>query len=178
MQKLKKWLRDRTEISPIVGFFRRFALIRISRLSVRIHTFSGPDITPFLHTHPFHYISLVMWGRYTELINNQFTVSRTPGSVIARHASTPHQIIKCSECVTLCIMWKHDDRWTLMPSIHRHPAYRAVPDGVYADQSGYRARRDGIWMTIQPTPDQAELSTRISFQQQNTTAEFLHAFRS
>src|SRR5574343_12593 len=76
----------------IKGYLERLELLRLGNLSVRVHWIKDIDRTPFLHTHPFSYLSIITRGGYTEelLVNGRLVErSHLAGSFIVPRARVP-----------------------------------------------------------------------------------------
>ena len=114
------------------GYLHRFTLLKLGRLHIRVHSILVPDGTPFLHTHPFHYISLILSGGYAEKLKNQTCVHRR-GSLIFRKAATAHQITAVQpNTKTLFITWEtQQKKWTLEENDTEASQWIALDSGVY-----------------------------------------------
>lgn len=99
----------------LIGYLERYTLLHFKRLHIRIHRIKRPDITPFYHTHPFSYISIILRGGYTEDVNGQL-IHHVAGSVVCRNDTTPHRIIEVNpKTVTLFLTWKNKgQKWELI----------------------------------------------------------------
>ncbi len=154
----------------LLGYLHRYTLIHIKRLHCRIHRIRRPDITPFLHTHPFSYISIILWGGYTEdvegkLVNNGFL------SVIRRDSNVAHRITAVKPgTVTLFLTWKTKDRkWrfkegSLVPSVD----WVSYPKGIYTRELYGKlvySKFDQYWFKASPTPEGAQAETDPSIDQ-------------
>lgn len=164
------------------GYLERYTVLRIWRLHIRLHRIKRPDITPFLHTHPFHYISFILWGGYTEVTNSRVHI-RSRWSMSCRHASTPHRIVSVDpNTVTFFITWstaanvwkfvKTDwkfitDDWVE----YEHGIYRRVLYGetVYSKFNEY-------WYKAATSIDEAHHSTLASIDQ-STTGQLVERLR-
>lgn len=143
---------------------------------VRVHRILTPDATPFLHDHPFGYLSLVVRGGYTEQVRTAsgelLTIRHRAGALIFRSAGTAHRITTVAPgCLTLFFAWhlrKPGQGW----SLYRHAEvtapdeYQDWPDGLYRHRDGYRKRAGGIWYTWAGTEADALRAERISIHQQ------------
>jgi hypothetical protein len=129
------------------------------------------DRTPFLHSHPFHYVSIILKGGYTEQVLNPdekiSEVKNGIGTFILRKANRFHRIktLHGKSCVTLFFAFQTPG-WDLK----RHPeitcdGYFEHPDGMYQKQQMFQKRFDGKWFI--PNPDRviAENETRLSIHQ-------------
>jgi hypothetical protein len=68
-----------------------------------------------MHTHPWNFISLILWGRYTEKLkrNNEIGYyGRNTGNYAIRYKTDSHQIIDIHPPVTTLIFaGRRDDSW-------------------------------------------------------------------
>ena len=82
--------------SHLPGYLLRWRLLGAGRFMLRLHRILSPDGTPFLHTHPFWYVSVVLRGGYTErFLRPDGTLAKRrhgPGAVIVRRPDTAHRI--------------------------------------------------------------------------------------
>jgi hypothetical protein len=82
--------------SNIQDFLYRFTILKIGKLHIRIHKITDKDQTDLYHNHPFHYLSIILWGGYTESRLKDFTeVLNSYGflSFIFRKSSSFHKIL-------------------------------------------------------------------------------------
>ena len=168
----------------IYGYLHRWQILSFWKLSIRIHRIHIPDGTPFLHTHPFSYLSIVLQGGYSETVlgpkeflNCKF---HRPGSFIFRRSSTAHRITAVQKnCTTLFFAWsscgKETQGWTLLrhPNIVAPCTYIDWPDGIYKVKDGFRKRQNGVWFALQPTADSAKNCQRLSIRQDIKKATIL-----
>lgn len=135
----------------------------------------NPDGTPFLHNHPFWYISFIVRGGYTEQVlvgDDLVVVDRRAPSITLRRPSTYHRITKVhKKCTTLFITWKSGS-WNLI----RHegvppPLTYIVPDsdGVYVRNINnvrvYSKFAGGVWHVGSENKQTAAESTALSVHQ-------------
>lgn len=152
------------------GYLHRWSVLKVGRLKVRIHDILTPDGTPYMHTHPFHYVSIVLSGGYTEQIYKGFhlaTVKHTRWSVIARTAGRPHRISEVQpNAKTLFFCWSSRQPWKLFRFGCPAPqGYVDAPDGVYEVHNGWRARRNGFWYALRSSPEEARACGQLSIHQ-------------
>lgn len=143
---------------------------------VRVHRILTPDATPFLHDHPFSYVSLVIRGGYTEQVQTDAgdlaIRQHRVGAVIVRSSKTAHRITAVAPgCTTLFFAWRRrgpGQGWSLRrhPCVQAPASYQDWPDGLYRHRNGFRKRTAGIWYTWAPTKDEALQSERLSIHQQ------------
>ena len=98
------------QYSNIKNFLERFTIIKIGRLHIRIHKLLDKDQSTLLHSHPFHYISIILKGGYTELYIDKHgrfhSKTYSLFSVIKRSATTFHIITQISApTITLFIAY-------------------------------------------------------------------------
>lgn len=180
--RLLVWLASRlSEYDHIQGYLYRWRLFSFGRLSVRLHKIVTPDGTPFLHTHPFSYLSIVLSGGYDEqyqLANGELALqSNRPGTALLRSSATPHRIsLIHGTCWTLFFAFnkkKGRQGWTLFrhASIEAPASYINWPDGIYRVKGGYRKRANGFWFALRPDLTQASCCDKISIRQSIDRAE-------
>jgi hypothetical protein len=153
----------------IKDYLHRFTLLRLGRLHIRIHSIKSEDITPFQHTHPFNYISIILSGGYVEKIRNEILTHKT-GKFLFRSHSTPHRISQCFENTrTLFIAWSlKTPKWHFEDFGDTSPCWINYPIGVYKrelfgkvkfckfDRYWHKAAmsREEAWLETQPSIDQ------------------------
>lgn len=117
------------------GYLERYTIIKFWRVHVRFHRIKRPDITPFLHSHPFHYLSIVLWGGYSECLDNGKVIKHSMFSVIPRSARVAHRILTVEKgTLTLFFTVKtRDYSWRLEDDKSDHPAPEWIdyPKGIY-----------------------------------------------
>lgn len=163
------------------GYLHRWRLFRFRQWVVRIHRILDQDRTPFLHTHPFDYVSVVIWGGYTEQILCDDGSLRTEhhrfGSIIRRRAEDAHRIATFrTGCCTLFLAkskTSEDQGWTLLrhPQVTAPTNYNDAPDGLYCAPGGYRRRLNGMWMALRSSKTAAWKCTTLSIHQQINSEE-------
>ena len=159
----------------LVGYLHRWTLCKLSKLHVRLHHLLSTDGTPFLHSHPFDYVSFVFSGGYTEQVlvgDDLVEVQHVAPTIIFRRGSTYHRIIDVTgSCKTLFFAYG-EGTWDLK----RHPKVRSdwdytMPfyDGVYIREvSGepvYSKFEDRRWFAGGDTVEEAMQSTKLSVHQ-------------
>ncbi len=114
------------------GYLERFTLFRYGRLHFRIHHILSADQTPFLHTHPFHYISIILSGGYTEYFDGK-THEHTVGSVIVRKNTDPHRILSVQNGTkTLFLTWVTPEyHWEFKGRYGASDGWIDLPRGIY-----------------------------------------------
>lgn len=85
------------------GFLKRYFLFRSNHLSVTIHQIKRADpggVQGFKHNHPYHFISIVLRGKYEERLirdNKEEFIVREEGNVCIRTRSNRHAISPLSK---------------------------------------------------------------------------------
>ena len=112
-------------------YMRRHHLLRTRFLSLRVHHILRPDSTTDVHDHPWHFISLVLHGRYRERFLDGTTAWRHRWSVAFKRAGTAHTIDIVS-----------GDVWTLVlcGPILGDGAWGFFVDGKWEDRKSYIGR--------------------------------------
>lgn len=156
------------------GYLHRWQVFSLGRLRVRIHEILSEDRTPFLHTHPFNYCSIVLSGGYTEqYVDGDMLITKSyrRGSVIFHESKTAHRITSVTPGTrTLFITWltnAAEQGWTLFrhPNVPQPPTYFDARDGVYQDGTGFRKRHDGVWYALRHSQEAAQQCDRLSIHQ-------------
>lgn len=156
------------------GYIHRFSLLTHKRLHIRLHVIYTPDGTPFVHRHPFSYLSVVLKGGYKEqVIDNNEVVeySHTRGKFIWRSNETYHRIKEIyGTTYTLFFAWTKGG-WDLK----NHPDIVAPAGYVAPSRSGIYLRNigntqeyalfDGFWRKGDMDARVAGISTKPSIHQ-------------
>lgn len=157
------------------GYIHRFSLLIIGRLHIRVHVLLTPDGTPYIHRHPFSYMSIILKGGYIEQVltkdNKIEELDHRRGSVIFRHKNKYHRIKELNgRTKTLFVAWSHGD-WDLKhhPDIEA-PQYFIQPDthGVYKRYIGDREEYslfNGVWREGRKSKLDAHKQTKPSIHQ-------------
>lgn len=173
---MRRWL-ELPAYSHLPGYLHRWSVARIGALSVRLHRIFAPDATPFLHNHPFAYVSVVLRGGYTERVLTAHGIlvakRHRPGKLIIRSAHTAHRIEAVEPgCLTLFFAWRTAKTGAQGWSLQRHPAvvapasYLNWQDGLYRHGAGFRKRKNGVWYVLGVTKEAAVAESRVSIHQQ------------
>jgi hypothetical protein len=72
---------------------KRWNLSSTRWLSVRLHMICASDGDRYLHNHPWRNITVVLCGRYDEILPGGVVRTRKPGEIIARRATALHRIV-------------------------------------------------------------------------------------
>jgi len=164
-----------TAYNHLPGYLHRWRVVAMGRFMLRVHRILDIDRTPFLHSHPFAYLSIVLRGGYDERVlqadGTLRLVRRGVGSVVFRRAAQLHRIDAVrGACSTLFFTWRlagGGQNWTLQR--HRDVAtplgYDDAPDGLYPCADGYRRREGGVWFAKRPSAEEALACMRLSVHQ-------------
>lgn len=149
------------EYNSLKGYLERFTILNIGRLHIRIHKILSSDATPFLHNHPFHYISFVYSGGYTE--QSLLGFKKYPRfSIIIHKASFFHRFDDVlPNTKTLFFSWKTNQyKWQLKkaPIISEKLNWIEHKPGIYLRElnNGKKyCKFDVFWFKGQDTPEEA-----------------------
>lgn len=72
--------------------FTRFQLLKTRWGNVYLHKLDAPIKHPHCHSHPWHFVAIVLSGGYWESMNGK-TKWRAPGSILWRPAETKHNVV-------------------------------------------------------------------------------------
>lgn len=162
------------EYNSLPGFLLRYTILHFKKLHIRIHHILSEDKTPFLHNHPFNFISIILKGYYIEqlLVGDKIkTIKHTRGSIIIRSHKQFHRISECINCTTLFFTWKKDIKWRLKNSdqIIKPKDWDKPKDGMY--QRNIKERivwskcENSIWFIGNEDINIARNETRYSIHQ-------------
>jgi hypothetical protein len=158
----------------LLGYLERYTLVNFKRIHIRFHRIKRPDITPFLHTHPFDYLSIVLWGGYTECLENR-EISHGKLSFIFRKKTTAHRIVAVRPgTLTLFFTWKSKEKhWEFKDCPVEHPApdWINYPEGVYARELYGRtvySKFDKYWHRAAQCMESAKAEHRPSIDQSSS----------
>lgn len=150
------------------GYLERWTVIKIGRLHIRLHDIKRNDATPFLHNHPFHYLSFVLSGGYVENLNGVLK-TRKKFSLAFRSDKAYHRIVSVEpNTKTLFFTWKTKTKWGLTASTDNVKEWIHYPTGVYARTLWGKKRFckfDQYWFEGKETEKEALLSERPSIDQ-------------
>lgn len=159
----------------LLGYLHRWTVCKLGKLHVRLHHILSVDGTPFLHSHPFDYVSVVFSGGYTEhvLVDDRLVeIQHVAPSLVFRKGSTYHRIVDVKgSCKTLFFAWGSGE-WNL----RRHPDIKSdwdfkMPfyDGVYSREINgvpvYSKFMNGMWYVGSDEYEEALRSTKLSVHQ-------------
>lgn len=159
----------------IVGYLHRWTLCKLGKLHIRIHHILSTDGTPFLHNHPFWYLSFVWRGAYTEQVlidDTLITKQHVAPALILRKPSTYHRIVDVQgKCKTLFFAWSSGD-WSLLqhdkveaPSTYDVPCQSGIYQRYINGSWVYSKFDNGVWWTGALTKTVALASTKVSIYQ-------------
>lgn len=153
----------------LLGYLERYTILKIGRLHIRLHRIKRSDITPFQHTHPFSYISIILRGGYTDRVRTK-CYTHGIGSVIFRKSSTPHRIVDVEHgTTTLFITWLTKDRkWKFVEYGEVSGEWTLYETGIYKrvlyGKEKY-CKFDGYWFKSSDTFEGALAETEPSIDQ-------------
>ena len=157
------------------GYIHRFSMLIIGPLHIRVHVLLITDGTPYIHRHPFSYISIILKGGYIEQIltkSNQIEERRHKvGSVIIRRSTTYHRIKEVKGTTkTLFVARTHSD-WDLkphsdigVPRDFKQPSVCGVYTRYVSDREDY-SLFDGVCREGRKSKEDAQKQTKPSIHQ-------------
>ena len=91
--------------------FRRWAIVETAWLRIYLHFIAAPDYDLHLHTHPWHFFSLVLKGTYVEQTVDKDTIRIAP-TIAFRWYNTAHKILRVLlPCWTLVFAFGKRKEW-------------------------------------------------------------------
>lgn len=157
----------------IKGYLERFNLLTIGKLKIRLHKILSADGTPYLHNHPFVFISIILKGKYTEqlLVGNKI-IERTYkfGSIIFRKSNQYHRIKSADNCKTLFFSFYNKNNWNLKSHSDIQIDDFSIPtkSGIYTriiNNKKYYCKFDKFWFIGSEDFNKANAETRLSIYQ-------------
>jgi hypothetical protein len=113
------------------GYLERWTVLKIGKLHIRLHDIKRNDATPFLHNHPFHYLSFILNGGYVENLDGVLK-TRKKFSIAFRSDNTYHRIVSVKPNTrTLFFTWKTNTKWNLKPTEEKVDEWVDYPSGMY-----------------------------------------------
>lgn len=159
--------------TSITGYLERFSLFGLGKLKIRWHKILSADGTPYCHNHPFHYVSIIIKGQYTEeIIKCDRLIEKTHkiGSIIIRSAKTHHRIKEAKNCRTLFFAWDSPNKWSLKahkdiicPSFNK-PSISSIYRRKINGKELY-CKFDEFWFIGSEKIEEAKNETRLSIYQ-------------
>lgn len=110
-------MRTKTVIQNNKVHFKRFYLVKTKWFSVFLHKFTHPDLDRDPHDHPWSFLSIILWGGYTEAVYTNmgaYTVAelKTRKWFSFKHWWTPHQVLEVKNPTwTLVFAGKNRGTW-------------------------------------------------------------------
>lgn len=137
----------------LTGYLHRWTFFESKNFHFRIHHILSEDKTPFLHNHPFSYLSVIFSGGYEEVYEKNGKLIKKKNkrfSFIWRSHKTFHRITKVEpNTKTLFFTIKNSLGWSLKKhkDINIPQNYWDAENGVYFNEKTkeYRLRKNGIW---------------------------------
>lgn len=155
------------DYKSLVGYLHRTTLLKVGRLHIRLHRILSPDATPFLHSHPFDYLSIIVRGGYTERTESGLKKYGV-GSLLFRSHKTHHRLEAVEpNTLTIFITFKRDGGWSIKKTLE-------CPDWIQYDTGVYKRKLfgkirfckfDQFWHTAADSEEQALASTKPSIDQ-------------
>jgi len=159
--------------SSIPKYLERFTILKVFNLHIRIHKLLSEDKTPFYHSHPFSFLSIILNGGYTEeyLVGNDIiTKEYKRFSFIIRNKETYHKIKSVKpNTKTLFFAIGNTKKWHLK-SIEPHIS--RPENGIYKrvinSKEVYSKCQDGMYYIGSTNILEATNETRLSIYQDDT----------
>lgn len=162
------------EYNSLPNYLIRKTLFSFKKLHIRFHTILSEDKTPFLHNHPFYFLSIIIKNGYTEeyLVDGQIKlIKHKVGSIIFRTPKDYHRIKSINgETKTLFITWKVPIKWRLKnhPNMDSHVPFFPEQNGVYKrmiNEKEKYCKFDKFWYIGHETIEKALIEDRLSVHQ-------------
>lgn len=155
--------------SPLKNYLERWTLFKVHRLHVRLHEIKSDDATPFLHSHPFSYISIILRGKYTETLETK-ELSHKRFSIICRSSKTFHRIINVDpNTVTLFIaISTKNNTWELKKANIDIEGWETYKHGLYVRNINGKtiySKFDEFWFRGSDNEETAIMEIRPSIDQ-------------
>lgn len=154
--------------SNIKDFLSRFTLLKIGKLHIRLHKITDKDQSTLFHNHPFHYISIILKGGYSETYLKddgvECKIKHRLLSFILRKNTVFHRIDEISgPTITLFIAYGNYG-WKAFNTDPNPPE-----DGIFQRRVNgellWCKREYGIWFIGSKDKSKAELENRHSIHQ-------------
>ncbi len=162
------------EYNSLPNYLIRNTVISYKRLHIRLHNIISEDKTPFLHNHPFYFISIILKNGYEEecLVKDKIVIKKHRfGSIIFRTPNDFHRIKKLyGETKTFFITWKVPIKWRLKkhPTLSIDGLKLPETNGVYIRNiKGCEkyCKYDSFWFIGHDTIESAMNEDRLSIHQ-------------
>lgn len=156
------------------GYLERWTVVKIGRLHIRLHNIKRNDSTPFLHNHPFHYLSFILNGGYEENLDGKL-IKRKRFSLAYRSDKAYHRIVSVQpNTKTIFFTWKTNAKWDLKPTKEKIDEWVDYPKGIYKRNLWGTERYckfDQYWFEGKQNIDDANKATRPSIDQSSHPIE-------
>ena len=151
------------------NYLERRTILKVGKLHIRLHNIKSEDITPFLHSHPFSYISIILKGSYIETLESG-DYKRNKFNILFRKYNTYHRLKSVNpNTLTLFIAWTtKDNKWSFKDTGEKTTKWTTYPKGVYLRQFKTRKRYckfDKYWYKSSDCPLKALVETQPSINQ-------------
>lgn len=116
--------------------FQRFRLLATPWFSVFVHRILASDEDRHLHDHPWSFVSLILWGSYTELCarsphwGSPKSRKVRPGNLVVHHHSDAHKLTLNTKVV-----------WSLVIAGRREALWGYQTEDGWVDHYLYRLRK-------------------------------------
>ena len=153
--------------SHVKDFLMRFTLLKIGKLHIRLHKIVDKDQSTLFHNHPFHYISIILKGGYSEtyLKNGlEFKVKHNFPSFIIRRNDVFHRIDEISGPTTTLFIAYGNYGWKAF-NTDPNPPENGVFERNVNGKMVWSKRNDGIWFIGSEDKEKAIVETRHSIHQ-------------
>lgn len=164
------------EYTSIPKYLERFTILKFFNLHIRIHKLLSEDKTVFYHNHPFHFLSIVISGGYTEEYlkdDKVITKYHKKWAFIFRNKNRYHSIKSVEpNTKTLFFAIGNYKKWhlkSITPNVNR------PKDGIYRrvikGNKVYSKCYNGMFYIGSRDSDMARKESRLSIFQDNEVIE-------
>lgn len=165
--------------SHLKDYLERWTLFKIGRLHIRFHRIKSDDATPFLHSHPFSYISIILRGKYTETLENKELLHKR-FSIIFRSSKTFHRIKNVDpKTLTLFIaISTKNSAWELKKANIDVKGWETYKPGIYIrhiNGKNLYSKFDEFWFRGSENEESAIMEIRPSIDQ-TTKPKYIHIY--
>ena len=155
--------------SPLKNYLERWTILKVGRLHIRLHEIKNDDATPFLHSRPFSYISIILRGKYTETLETK-EIFHKRFSIIFRSSKTFHGISNVDpKTITLFIaLTTRNNEWKLKKSNIHSEKWKEYKSGIYIRHINGKyiySKFDEYWFRGACSKEKALLEYRPSIDQ-------------
>jgi hypothetical protein len=156
----------------IPKYLERFTILKISNFHIRIHKILSEDKTPFYHNHPFHFLSIVINGGYTEeILHNGKVKTKQHNSFafIFRNKNTYHKIASVKpNTKTLFFAIGNTKKWNLKSINNSNRPENGLYKRIINSKEVYSKCSDGMFYIGSSDIDTALNENRLSIYQDDT----------